>query len=204
MYLNKLILPKKQNDLENGVFHYLQKNKKENEYFITNSSILDERVADGSLKYSGAEILTNYERVSTEAKDNWVSLNEPNSSFTISFNTLKLSLTHYTFLTRTYAKQDMPKGWIVEGSFNNKNWTEVDKQFVDKDVYLKNSFYYPLRKDEIENIKTVVHFMSQSSSDKVGNVEIFLYDKKIGTLPIYERKKKKENFSFLKWLKSLF
>ena len=86
----------------------------------------------------------------------------------------------------------------------DKNHFNIDKQFVDKDVYLKNSFYYPLRKDEIENVMTVVHFMSQSSSDKVGNVEIFLYDKKIGTLPIYERKKKKENFSFLKWLKSLF
>ena len=32
----------------------------------------------------------------------------------------------------------MPKGLVVEGSFNNKNWTEVDKQFVDDELNKEN------------------------------------------------------------------
>ena len=86
----------------------------------------------------------------------------------------------------------------------DKNDFSIDKQFVDEEVYLKDSFYYPLTLNEIDEIKTVVHFFDNSATDKVGNIEIFLSDEKIGNLSIYRHKKKKDEFSFLTWLKKLF
>lgn len=86
----------------------------------------------------------------------------------------------------------------------DKNNFNIDKEFVDKNVYLKKSFYYPLTYNEIDNIKTIVHFFDSSATEKIGTIEIFLDNEKIGNVPIYQKIKKKEQFSFLKWLKSLF
>ena len=86
----------------------------------------------------------------------------------------------------------------------DKNNFNIDKEFVDKDVYLKKSFYYPLTYNEIDNIKTIVHFFDSSATEKIGTIEIFLDNEKVGNVPIYQKIKKKEQFSFLKWLKSLF
>jgi D-alanyl-D-alanine carboxypeptidase len=79
----------------------------------------------------------------------------------------------------------------------------VSKDFSDKNVYLKKSFYYPLTDSEINDIRTVVHFFDSSSSDKVGVVDIYLNNQKIGNLSIYEQEKKKEQFSFFRWIKNL-
>lgn len=79
----------------------------------------------------------------------------------------------------------------------------VSKDFSDKNVYLKKSFYYPLTDSEINDIRTVVHFFDYSSSDKVGVVDIYLNNQKIGNLSIYGQEKKKEQFSFFRWIKNL-
>lgn len=79
----------------------------------------------------------------------------------------------------------------------------VSKEFSHKNVYLKKSFYYPLTDSEINDIRTVVHFFDSSSSDKVGGVDIYLNNQKIGNLSIYEQEKKKEQFSFFRWIKNL-
>ena len=79
----------------------------------------------------------------------------------------------------------------------------VSKEFFHKNVYLKKSFYYPLTDSEINDIRTVVHFFDSSSSDKVGVVDIYLNNQKIGNLSIYEQEKKKEQFSFFRWIKNL-
>lgn len=79
----------------------------------------------------------------------------------------------------------------------------VSKDFSDKNVYLKKSFYYPLMDSEINDIRTVVHFFDSSSSDKVGVVDIYLNNQKIGNLSIYGQEKKKEQFSFFRWIKNL-
>lgn len=79
----------------------------------------------------------------------------------------------------------------------------VSKEFSHKNVYLKKSFYYPLTDREINDIRTVVHFFDSSSSDKVGVVDIYLNNQKIGNLSIYEQEKKKEQFSFFRWIKNL-
>ncbi len=86
----------------------------------------------------------------------------------------------------------------------DKNEFSIDKEFVDDEVYLKESFYYPLTLNEIDNIKTIVHFFEDSATDEIGNIEIFLNDQRIGEVPIYYKVKRKGQFSFLKWLKGLF
>lgn len=86
----------------------------------------------------------------------------------------------------------------------DKNTFSVDKEFVDENVYLKESFYYPLTVQEVDDIKTVVHFFDDTVTDEIGNIEVFLEDEKIGDLSIYRQQKKKKDFSFLSWLKNLF
>lgn len=85
----------------------------------------------------------------------------------------------------------------------DKDSFSVSKDFSRKNVYLKKSFYYPLTANEIDDVRTVVHFFDSSSSNKVGLVNIYLDNQKIGTLSIYEQEKKKEQFSFFRWIKSL-
>ena len=86
----------------------------------------------------------------------------------------------------------------------DKNNFRIDKEFVDEDVYLEDSFYYPLTSNEVNDIKTVVHFLDDSATDEIGTIEIFLSNQKIGELPIYLKIKKKEQFSFFDWLRQLF
>ena len=86
----------------------------------------------------------------------------------------------------------------------DKNHFFIDSQFVDKDVYLKESFYYPLTEEEIHNVRTIVHFFDQSSSDKVGRIDIYLKNEKIGKISIFSQEKKKEDFSFFDWIRNLF
>ena len=86
----------------------------------------------------------------------------------------------------------------------DKNNFRIDKEFVDEDVYLEDSFYYPLTSNEVNDIKTVVHFLDDSATDEIGTIEIFLSNQKIGELSIYRKIKKKEQFSFFEWLRQLF
>lgn len=86
----------------------------------------------------------------------------------------------------------------------DKNNFRIDKEFVDEDVYLEDSFYYPLTSNEVNDIKTVVHFLDDSATNEIGTIEIFLSNQKIGELPIYRKIKKKEQFSFFEWLRQLF
>ena len=86
----------------------------------------------------------------------------------------------------------------------DKNNFRIYNEFFDVDVYLEDSFYYPLTSNEVNDIKTVVHFLDDSATDEIGTIEIFLSNQKIGELPIYRKIKKKEQFSFFEWLRQLF
>ena len=85
----------------------------------------------------------------------------------------------------------------------DKNNFQVSKDISNQDVYLKQSFYYPLTESEIDDVRTVVHFFANPSSDKVGIVNIYLDKQKIGSLSVFAEEKKKDKFSFFKWLKNL-
>lgn len=86
----------------------------------------------------------------------------------------------------------------------DKNHFVIDKEFVDYDVYLKNSFYYPLSKGELDDIKTVVYFFDDVTSNKVGKIKVYLAEEEIGEVFIYKKEKKKDDVSFFEWLKNLF
>ncbi len=67
----------------------------------------------------------------------------------------------------------------------------LDKNFFKDTVYLKKSFSYPLREDELEKIKTVLKITKMNNykdNDKVGRIDIFLSNKKIGKINIYVKK----------------
>lgn len=82
---------------------------------------------------------------------------------------------------------------------NYQNYLIVDsKKFdLDNNYYIKESFSYPLTKEELENIKTLTKIDSSLTGEKKGQVEVYLYNKLIKKIPIYEQKKgasKKSNF----------
>ena len=88
---------------------------------------------------------------------------------------------------------------------------QKDKFFIDpsitkKQLYLKKSFSYPLTKQEIDDISTVVHIFKEYDTNSIaGTVEVKLRDMVIGELDIYEKKrKKKKPVGFFRNLINLF
>ncbi len=88
----------------------------------------------------------------------------------------------------------------------DKNNFRMDKNFYPGDLYLKDSFIYPLTEEEANRIKTTVHIDSKTKEEKVGEIKISLDNQIIGSLNIYNKEKKtkkEENFFFQK-IKQLF
>lgn len=76
----------------------------------------------------------------------------------------------------------------------------IDKSFVDKDIYINESFKYPLMEDELEKISTLIQI--NHSGNSVGSIVIKYNSKDIGRLKIYSKeKKKKDNNIFHKFIK---
>ena len=69
---------------------------------------------------------------------------------------------------------------------SKKNFN-IDKEFYNKNIYIKKSFYYPLSKLELDDIKTVFSIDSTINSKKVGIIKIYLKNKEIGNLDIYKK-----------------
>lgn len=85
----------------------------------------------------------------------------------------------------------------------SKNNFKLDKTFVNDNVYIKGSFYYPLYEDEIDQIKTIVSINTSVNGKEVGKITIYLKNKKIGDVPIYRKEKEKDKALSQK-IKSLF
>ncbi len=83
----------------------------------------------------------------------------------------------------------------------DKNKFHIDPNFTTRKLYLKDSFIYPLTEEEYTKIKTVIDI----PNNKSGKIKIYLDNKEIGSIPIYEKetKKKKEKL-FLKIKNYLF
>lgn len=73
----------------------------------------------------------------------------------------------------------------------------------DKNVFIRNDFYYPLSDDEIEKISTFIR-IDDSNKEKVGRIEINFDNKKIGEIPIFQENKKEDKKSIFHWFKKLF
>ena len=86
----------------------------------------------------------------------------------------------------------------------DKNDLKIDKSIIDNDVYIKESFTYPLKEDEINKIKTNIK-ITDKSSDKIGIIYIYLDDKLIGKRNLYVKNNtiKKKEQSFFQIIKNL-
>ena len=63
----------------------------------------------------------------------------------------------------------------------------INKKLYKNTVYIKKSFYYPLSKEEVTKIKTVIHIDKKIKNKKVGKIKIYLLNKKIGSINIYQK-----------------
>lgn len=86
----------------------------------------------------------------------------------------------------------------------DKNNFKIDSSFVDGEVYLKESFKYPLTEEELEKISTVIEINTDVKDKSVGKVIIRFNDQEIGNIPIYRKVQKKEEVSFFQKIKDLF
>lgn len=99
---------------------------------------------------------------------------------------------------------------LYESAFSKyKNYTivdksnfKIDKSYFKDEVYLKESFKYPLTEAELDKVKVVVKIekiKNYKNKDKIGYVEVSLGDDVIKKIDIFVKvkKKKKGFFSFL-------
>ncbi len=86
----------------------------------------------------------------------------------------------------------------------DKDSFEMDNNFVESDVYIKESFKYPLTVDELEKISTIIKIDEKINKNVVGKIIIKFDNKEIGKIDIYKKEQKKEDLSFVQKFKSLF
>ena len=84
---------------------------------------------------------------------------------------------------------------------DKKNFT-IDRSFVEKDIYIKKSFIYPLMEDELSKISTVIQV--DYSNKSVGSVVVKFNSKEIGRLKIYSKEKKKKDNNIFRRFIQLF
>lgn len=70
-----------------------------------------------------------------------------------------------------------------------------DKSLIDKELYIKDSFSYPLLEEEIDKIKTKIE-ISNKKSKRVGEIIVYLIDEEIGRIPVYSKEPQKKELSF--------
>lgn len=86
----------------------------------------------------------------------------------------------------------------------DKNNLVIDENALDKDVYVKESFIYPLKENELDKITTNVK-IKDNNSENIGVIEVYLDKDKIGQIKLYTSKivQKKKEQSFFQKFKSL-
>ena len=87
----------------------------------------------------------------------------------------------------------------------DKDHFEVSDNYYQDKIYIKNSFQYPLTKEEQEEVTTLLSLTKKTKlkdGDEVGKVEVYLKGEKIHEEPVFVEIKKKR--TFLDFLKDLF
>ena len=69
----------------------------------------------------------------------------------------------------------------------SKKIFKLNKTIYGGNIYIKKSFYYPLSLDELNDVKTIVNIDYSISSKRVGKINIYLDDKKIGFVDVYRK-----------------
>lgn len=157
------------------------------------------------LWYNRNKLLNNYE-FCTGGKNGYT----PSAGKTLVTTATKNNL-NLTIVTLNDGDEYTTHKNLYENNFNkyekylivDKNNFHMDENYIEGEVYLKDSFYYPLTKDEIDKVSTLVSINDNKNSNVAGKINVYLDKKEIGQVPIYKKaQKKKENF-FQK-IKNLF
>ena len=79
-----------------------------------------------------------------------------------------------------------------------------DKTLIDKELYIKDSFKYPLKEDEIDSVKTKI-VIDDKGKERAGTIYIYIDKDEIGSIPVYTKikTKEKEELSFFQRIKNL-
>ena len=83
----------------------------------------------------------------------------------------------------------------------SKNRFRVDQVYYKDKLYIKEDFYYPLTKNEVDNIKTVLKITklkNYKNNSQVGEIVVNLDDEIIKKIPVYVKKKSKKKFFLLR------
>lgn len=97
--------------------------------------------------------------------------------------------THENLFEKNFKKYKLYK--IVD-----KDNFSYNKKLFSEDIYLKESFYYPLKENELTNISTIIN-ITNSNNTIPGKIIIKLNNKEIGSINIYRKKqnkRRKESF----------
>ena len=72
----------------------------------------------------------------------------------------------------------------------DKDNFNISKSLFDGNLYLKSNFFYPLREEELSQVRIVEQITSKryKDKDKVGDINIYLKGSKIGNINIYAKK----------------
>ena len=90
--------------------------------------------------------------------------------------------THEDLFEKNFKKYKLYK--IVD-----KDNFSYNKKLFSEDIYLKESFYYPLKENELTNISTIIN-ITNSNNTIPGKIIIKLNNKEIGSINIYKKKAK--------------
>lgn len=161
------------------------------------------------LWYNRNKLLTSYEYC-TGGKNGYT----PDAGRTLVTTASKNNL-NLTVVTLNDPNEYITHESLYEQAFNTyQNYTIVDKDnfyldksFYDGNPYIKESFTYPLTKEEVDQITTKVNIYETTTSDIIGEIKIELNNEQIGTIPIYNNPTKKEESllkKFFSKIKSLF
>ena len=131
--------------------------------------------------------------VTTATKDNFnltsVTLNDPNE-YTSHENMYEYAFNNY-------------KNYLII----DKNNFDIDDTFYKDEIYVKESFSYPLTDKESENVSVVVELLklkNYQNHDKVGEVIVMMNDDEIYREPVFVKVKAQNNKNFFDKIKDFF
>ena len=86
----------------------------------------------------------------------------------------------------------------------DKNNFFYDDSLIDRKLYIKNSFSYPLTSDEVDKVYTTIKIGNNSREGVVGRVIVKLDNDVIGSVNLYERENKKKDISIFQRVLKFF
>ncbi|MBQ2639457.1 MAG: D-alanyl-D-alanine carboxypeptidase [Bacilli bacterium] len=141
------------------------------------------------LWYNKNKLLTNY-KYCTGGKNGYTPKAGKTLVTTASKNNMNLTIVtlddndayhNHNYLYRSMFNKYHKYKIISKNNFN------INKQLYNEKVYIKESFFYPLSKNELSNIQTIVQIDKSIKSKNIGKITIYLSNRNIGSIKIYKQ-----------------